>query len=146
MALKVHQQMNILRPVSEVFDALVNPDKLSGYFTTTASGPLVEDAMIEWNWANFGCGTRLVIRVASVVQDRSVCFRWPATGRDTLVEFTFEAVSESVTCVTVTEGEWEMNEAGVESLVQQTEGWMHMVICMKAWLEYDGINLRKGMS
>ena len=137
--------MTIQRPVAEVFDALVNPEKLSGYFTTTASGPLVEGAMVEWCWADYECGARLVVRVVRVEPDRSVAFRWPATGRDTLVEFNFEAVSESVTRVMVSEGEWEMNEAGVQSALEQTEGWVHMITCMKAWLEYDGINLRKGM-
>lgn len=138
--------MNICRPVAEVFDALVNPEKLSGYFTSTANGPLVEGKMVEWCWADFECGARLVVRVAKVELDRYVAFRWPATGRDTLVEFTFEPVSESVTKVTVQEGQWEADEAGVKSLVGQAEGWIHMITCMKAWLEYDGINLRKGMS
>ena len=145
MTLKVDQKMNICRPVAEVFDALVNPEKLSGYFTTTASGPLVEGAMIEWRWADPECGARLVIRVARVEQDRRVVFHWPATGRDTLVEFSFEQVSETVTRVRVTEGEWEMDDSGVQSALEQTEGWVHMLTCMKAWLEYDGINLRTGM-
>jgi len=146
MALRVKQQMNIRRPVAEVFDALVNPEKLSGYFTSSASGALVEGAQVEWCWADFECDARLAVRVAKVEQDSSVAFRWPATGRDTLVEFTFEPVSDSVTKVTVEEGNWEMTEEGVKSFVGQAEGWIHMTTCMKAWLEYGGINLRKGMS
>ena len=146
MTLRVNQQMNIRSPVAEVFDALVNPEKLCGYFTSAANGTLVEGEMVEWRWADYGCGARLVVRVAKVEQDRYVAFHWPATGRDTLVEFTFEPVSDSVTKVSIREGEWEANEVGVKALVAQAEGWMHMVTCMKAWLEYDGINLREGMS
>jgi len=27
---------------------------------------------------------------------------------------------------------------------QQTEEWVHMLTCLEAWLEYDGIILHKG--
>jgi len=145
MTLAVQQQMNILRPVAEVFDALVNPEKLSGYFTTTASGPLAAGATVEWGWADYECGASHTIQVTSVEQGRRVAFYWSATGKDTLVEFSFASVSEAVTQVKVDETGWEMDETGVQSLLQQTEGWVHMLTCMKAWLEYDGINLRKGM-
>lgn len=145
MELKVEQAMNICRPVADVYDAVVNPEKLSGYFTSSASGPLEAGARVDWAWDDFECGARLTVNVARTEQDKTVAFYWPATGKDTLVEFSFEPVSETVTRVKVCETGWEMDEAGVQSALQQTEGWVHMLTCMKAWLEYDGINLRRGM-
>ena len=40
----------IAKPVAEVFDAVVNPTKLSGYFTTIkgASAPLVAGTTVTW--------------------------------------------------------------------------------------------------
>ena len=38
---KFEVQLKIRKPVDEVFEGVVNPKKLSGYFTKTASGPLV---------------------------------------------------------------------------------------------------------
>ena len=145
MTLAVQQQMKIRRPVAEVFDALVNPEKLSGYFTTSSSGPLQANATVEWCWADYECGARLTVRVERFEQNRCVAFYWPATGQDTLVEFSFEAVTDSITRVEITETGWKMGESGAQSAMEQTGGWVHMLTCMKAWLEYDGINLREGM-
>ena len=40
----------IAKPAAEVFDAVVNPTKLSGYFTTLggASAPLVAGTTVTW--------------------------------------------------------------------------------------------------
>ena len=49
MELKFQVQTKIQKPVAEVFDAVQNPDKLSGYFTNGgASAPLVEGTTVEW--------------------------------------------------------------------------------------------------
>ena len=46
MTLEFRVNGRIGRPVAEVFDAVVNPEKLSGYFTTIggASAPLIDPA------------------------------------------------------------------------------------------------------
>ena len=52
MELKFQVQTRIQKPVSEVFDAVYNPRKLEGYFTTkSASGPLVEGTTVMWEFA-----------------------------------------------------------------------------------------------
>ena len=44
----------IARPVAEVFDAVYDPRKLSGYFTTGgASEPLDEGTTVTWDFADF---------------------------------------------------------------------------------------------
>lgn len=53
MELKFEVQGRIAKPVDEVFDAVYNPDKLSGYFTTGgASGPLDEGVTVTWDFAD----------------------------------------------------------------------------------------------
>ena len=49
MQLKFQIHTKIQKPLAEVFDAVCNPTKLSGYFTTGgASGPLTEGATVVW--------------------------------------------------------------------------------------------------
>lgn len=50
MTLEFRVNGRIGKPVAEVFDAVVNPKKLSGYFTTIggASAPLVEGTTVTW--------------------------------------------------------------------------------------------------
>lgn len=54
MELKFQVYGKIAKPVAEVFDAVYNPDKLGGYFTTGgASGPLDEGTSVTWDFADF---------------------------------------------------------------------------------------------
>lgn len=53
MELKFKVQTKIQKPVAEVFDAVYNPSKLSGYFTNGgASAPLDEGTTVEWAFAD----------------------------------------------------------------------------------------------
>ena len=73
MTLEFRVNGRIGRPVAEVFDAVVNPKKLSGYFTTIggASAPLVEGTTVTW-W-----GMAPVV-VDTVEKDALIVFRWDA--------------------------------------------------------------------
>lgn len=54
MELKFEVQAKIKRPISDVFDAVYNPNKLSGYFTTGgASNPLEEGKEVTWDFHDF---------------------------------------------------------------------------------------------
>ena len=44
MALKFQVQLKIRKPAAEVFDAVVNPKTLSGYFVQEATAPLIPRA------------------------------------------------------------------------------------------------------
>ena len=54
MELKFEVYAKIKKSIAEVFDAVYNPKKLSGYFTTRgASAPLEEGITVTWNFADF---------------------------------------------------------------------------------------------
>ncbi|MFC4767673.1 hypothetical protein [Effusibacillus consociatus] len=72
-------------------------------------------------------------------------FLWSASGVETAVELTLSPLDATSTSVKVREDGWEGNEEGIKSYGQQTQGWVDMLLCMKAFLEY-GINLRRGHS
>ena len=53
MDLKFQVQIKIQKPVQEVYDAVHNPEKLSGYFTNGgASAPLNEGTTVQWGFAD----------------------------------------------------------------------------------------------
>jgi len=55
MDLKFAVQTKIQKPVGEVFDAVHNPKKLSGYFTTGGSdGPLDQGKTVLWKFNDAG--------------------------------------------------------------------------------------------
>jgi uncharacterized protein YndB with AHSA1/START domain len=55
--LKFEVYAKIKKPIDEVFDAIYNPKRLSGYFTTGgASGPLDEGKEVRWDFHDFPAG------------------------------------------------------------------------------------------
>ncbi len=66
-----------------------------------------------------------------------------AAGHDTRAEFAFTPLNAADTLAAVTESGWPTDKAGLAASHNNAGGWMHMLACLKAWLEY-GINLREG--
>ena len=147
MELKFQVQTKIQKPVAEVFDAVRNPEKLSGYFTNGgASAPLVEGTTVEWAFEDTP-GEKMgpfPVKVKKVVPNKSIVFEWEgAPGRDTLVEMSFEETASDETLVKISESGWQENQDELNRSYSNCMGWSQMVSALKAFVEY-GINLRKG--
>lgn len=141
--LKFEVQLKIRKPPAEVFEAVVNPKKLSGYFTKTASGPLVAGQTVMWSFAE--APEPFPVKVREVVAPERIVFHWGAAegGYETTVEMIFKPLDGGATMVQIRESGWRDTPKGVESSYSNAGGWMHMMCCLKAYLEY-GINLREG--
>jgi uncharacterized protein YndB with AHSA1/START domain len=140
---KFKVQLKIQKQVPEVFDAVVNPKKLSGYFVQKASAPLAEGATVRWKFPEFDEEFDVVVR--QVIKDERIVFEWEAAegGYNTRVEMAFKPLDDKSTMVQITESGWKDDPKGIESSYGNCGGWMHMMACLKAYLEY-GINLRSG--
>ncbi len=142
MQLKFEVQTKIHKPVSEVFDAVYDPKKLSGYFTTGgASGPLKEGSTVMWEFADYPGA--FPVEVKRVVKDKQIVLEWQAAkdNYNTKVEMNFEPLDAKSTLIKISESGWHENEKGLKSSYDNCGGWMHMSCCLKAYVEY-GINLR----
>lgn len=140
---KFQVQLKIQKPVGEVFDAVANPDKLSGYFVKAASGPLQEGKTVKWQFAEVPGEHDVIVR--QVVRDERIVFEWAASEGDynTRVEMVFAPLDTKNTMVQIRESGFHADAKGIESSYGNCSGWMHMAVCLKAYLEY-GINLRAG--
>lgn len=140
----------IARPVHEVFEAVADPRKLSGYFTTGgAQGRLETGAMVTWDFHDFPGA--FPVKVVDVVPDAKIVLRWeaapdddPAGLYDTTVTIDFEPLDGNTrTRVSITEEGFRPSVAGFKSAFGNCEGWTGMLAAMKAYVEH-GINLREG--
>ncbi len=140
---KFQVQLKIRKAAAEIFDAVVRPEKLRGYFVQAASGALEEGATVKWRFAEVPGEHDVVVR--QVVKDRRIVLEWPADGGryNTRVEMAFEPLDDQNTLVRISESGWREDPAGIEASYGNAGGWMHMMCCLKAYLEY-GINLRAG--
>ena len=93
----------IARPVGEVFEAVVNPQQLSQYFTTGgASARLEPGVTVMWDFADFPGA--FPVEVVEVEQDKRIVFRWPANDGEgdryqTTVTIEFEQLDDGRTWV-----------------------------------------------
>ncbi|RUT34923.1 ATPase [Arsenicitalea aurantiaca] len=147
MELRFSVSGRIARPVSEVFEAVVDPAQLSSFFTTGgAEGRLEPGATVTWDFADFPGA--FPVEVVSVEKDRQIVLRWDAAEDGegpykTLVTLDFAPLEDGRTLVTISESGWRENATGLQSCIGNCGGWMNALSCMKAWLEH-GIRLRDG--
>jgi uncharacterized protein YndB with AHSA1/START domain len=141
MALRVKAETTIPRPRHEVFEAIVDPAKMSCYFTSAGSGRLESGKTITWTFADVGA--ELAVQVGRVEQDRHVAFTWPASGVDSAVAIELDDTDDGGTLVQIEDGDWPADSEGIERYGGQSQGWADMAACLKAYLLF-GVNLRTG--
>ena len=139
--LSARASIEILKPIEEVFEAILDPDKMSNYFIEESTGRLEEGITIEWKFPEF----QDVFPVTGIIIQpfNYISFDWSGGEEGMKVEIFLETYKEIFTVVRVKESFMPNNEAGINQAIGQTEGWSNFLACLKANLEY-GINLRKG--
>ena len=162
MDLKFRVAARIARPVSQVFEAVADPDQLSRYFTTGgAKGRLESGATVTWDFHDFPGA--FPVEVVEVVADEKIVFRWDAAEGEppnvegasrpematapykTTVTMSFKPLDDgNRTLVEIAEEGWRETEGALQASYGNCQGWSQMLCALKAWLEH-GINLREGM-
>lgn len=139
----VTSKMLIRKPISEVFEAMVNPDITSKFWFTKSSGPVEPGKSLEWEWGQFGVSD--TVDILEVRSNEYISLEWKLGDLKTKVEMFFEPHSNTSTLFKVTEsGFWDSPPAQDEKLEEkinlmlgQNGGW-NLVLCnMKAWLEHE---------
>ena len=141
--LEIKAAIQILKPANEVFEAIVDPAKMSNYFISKSSGRMEEGKKLTWCFPEFDM--EFPVRIGKIEKDKYVSYYWNdmTDGKELFVEMTLTPKGSDKTLVTITEKGKENDEAGIKWLKGNTEGWANFLACLKAYLEY-GINLRKG--
>jgi uncharacterized protein YndB with AHSA1/START domain len=140
--LEIKASIQILKPAHEVFEAIVDPAKMTNYFISESNGRMEESKKLTWYFPEFK--TAVPVRVGKIEKNTFISYNWDGEdGKELLVEISLVPKSDNTTLVTVTEKGRANDEAGIKWLKGNTEGWANFLACLKAYLEY-GINLRKG--
>lgn len=145
MELKFTVGGRISKPVAEVFEAVVEPDQLSEFFTTGgARGRIEPGAEVTWDFHDFPGAFPVLVQ--DVVPNEKVVLQWEASDDArtwTTVTITFQELEDGRTYVRINEYGWPGTETGLKSCLGNCEGWTGMLCAMKVWLEH-GIRLRDG--
>jgi uncharacterized protein YndB with AHSA1/START domain len=140
--LEIKAALKMLKPIDEVFEAIVDPEKMSGYFIASSTGRMETGKTVSWQFPEFDL--KFPVRVQKVTDPNYISYYWDdMDGTETLVEISLKPMEDDSTFVSITEKGRANDEKGIEWLRRNTEGWANFLACLKAYLEY-GINLRKG--
>lgn len=143
MTFDVKVRERILKPVRDVFDAVVDPARMANYFISGASGPIEEGAHVTWEFADVDA--KVAIYVLTVKNNSEIVYESTALGQLLRTTIEFEADGGNATVVTVTDSSFELNEDGVKLALGQNAGWTYTLCALKAYLQF-GVNLRTGLN
>ena len=139
--LEINAAIQIGKPSEEVYEAIVDPAQMSNYFIARGSARMTEGAEVIWKFPEFDF--EVPVKVIKVEPGHRITFLWGEEGKEDTVDISLHSVGDKATVVRVKESDRKNDEAGLDWLKGNTEGWANFLACMKAFLEY-GINLRKG--
>lgn len=130
----VETQMLIRKPVSEVFQAFVDPELTTKFWFTKSSGRLEVGKAIIWEWEMYGHSTTVLVK--DMIPNSIILTEWgdPAT----VVEYNFTAVTNDTTYVIIKN--FGFKEKGLELIKiinDNTGGFTTVLDGLKAYLEHN---------
>lgn len=138
MRLESNVSIQIQKPIEEVFEAIVDPLKMTKYFISESNGRLDSGKDLIWKFPELS--DKFPITQTKVEPNHAISFVWDP---ETVVTITLVPLPDQSTIVRVNEEGKELNEENLKWVIENSGGWANFLACMKAYLEY-GIQLRKG--
>ena len=133
-------KMKILKTVNELFEAFVDPSKIGNFWFSSSSERWEQGKIITLRYDEYDAQGD--IKVLEVEINKKIVFKW---GDDHIVTITLEALDTSSTIIEITEDGFNKNDDDfINQLLDNKEGWVYMLTCLKGYLEY-GDNLRAAL-
>jgi uncharacterized protein YndB with AHSA1/START domain len=133
----VETQMQIRKPVSQVFNAFIDPNLTKEFWFTKGSDKLEAGKTITWTWEMYNHSTQVFVKAIS--ENVKITIEWGEPL--TTVDFEFKSLSDDTTYVTIKEyGYDKTGDDLFDTIKDATGGFTTVLDGLKAFLEH-GINL-----
>src|SRR5215207_3804269 len=101
--LEIKAALQVLKPIAEVFDTIVDPDKMKNYFISYGSGHMTEGAKLTWKFPEMDL--EFPVTVGKIEKNKYISFSWDGAmdGEQTLIEINLQAVEAEISFITITE-------------------------------------------
>jgi uncharacterized protein YndB with AHSA1/START domain len=130
--------MLIRKPVTEVFDAVFNPEVTTRFWFTRSTGKLEAGRRVRWQWEMLGHSADIDVDV--VETNQRIVYRWPSYKGDgqTTVEWRFTTRPDGTTFVNVVNSGFRGDPGAVaRDAAGAGQGFTLVLAGMKAWLEHQ---------
>jgi uncharacterized protein YndB with AHSA1/START domain len=137
-------KFKILKPANEVFEAFVDPSKIENFWFSSSSERWEQGKTVTLTYDEYNA--QLAIEVKKIEVNKKIVFQWGANGEGHIVTITLKELNNSSTIIEVNEeGFNENDEELISQLLDNKEGWVFMLTCLKGYLEFGVSNLRTGL-
>ena len=128
-------QILIRRPVSDVFEAFIDPAITCHFWYSKGSGRLQPGKQLRWDWEMYDVGTNVTVKAVDV--NRRILVEWNGPDNPSEVEWTFESRDGGKTWVTVENRSFSGSPgAQMKEALNATEGFTFLLGGAKIWLEH----------
>ena len=135
----VNAGMLIRKPVTEVFEAFINPAITTKFWFTKSTGRLEAGKRVTWEWEMYNVSTR--VDVKKIEKNKRILIEWGSPGEVTTVEWIFTPYNNDATFVSITNfGFHGDGDSIVAQALDSTGGFTTVLDGAKAWLEHN-VNL-----
>jgi uncharacterized protein YndB with AHSA1/START domain len=137
-------KFKIVKPANEVFEAFVDPSKIGNFWFSSSSERWEPGKTVTLRYDEYDA--QLDIKVIQVELNKKIVFKWGPTEEDHVVTITLKEVDHSSTIIEVTEEGFKENDNEIiHKLLDNKEGWVFMLTCLKGYLEFGVTKLRAGL-
>lgn len=132
-------KMIIQKPSEEVFEAFVDPEKIGNFWFSSSSERWEEGKTVTLKYDEYDA--EVAIEILELAANQKIVFQW---GDGHVVGIAMEPGDQG-TIVEVTEEGFKENDPDlIHQLVDNKEGWVYMLTCLKGYLEH-GVRLRASL-
>jgi uncharacterized protein YndB with AHSA1/START domain len=137
-------KFKIFKPANEVFEAFVDPAKIGNFWFSSSSERWEQGKTITVKYDEYNA--QLDIEVIEIEANKKIVFRWGANGEGNIVTITLKELDNTSTIIEVNEeGFSENDDELLSQLLDNKEGWVFMLSCLKGYLEFGVNKLRGGL-
>jgi uncharacterized protein YndB with AHSA1/START domain len=137
-------KIKILKPANEVFEAFVDPSKIGNFWFSSSSERWEQGKTITLRYDEYDAQGD--IKILEIEQNKKIVFQWGADGEGHVVTITLKELDKSSTIVEVNEEGFNENDDDlIAHLLDNKEGWVYMLTCLKGYLEFGVTQLRAAL-
>lgn len=137
-------KIKIFKPGNEVFEAFVDPSKIGNFWFSSSSERWEQGKTITLRYDEYDAQGN--IKIMEIEENKKIAFQWGADGEGHVVTITLKELDNAGTIVEVNEeGFNENDDELISNLLDNKEGWVYTLTCLKGYLEFGVNNLRAGL-
>lgn len=145
MVTQITTKFMINTSANEVFEAIVDPKKIGGFWFSSSSERWEQGKTIILRYDEYEAEG--AINVLEVEKAKKIVFSWGGEhGEETVVTITIKELDSTKAIIEVNESGFKEDDPEiVNKILGQKEGWVYMLTCLKGYLENGVNNLRAAL-